>query len=269
MPFLLNTIIDAQSRGAFLALLGTGMVLWYLKPRARAKLFYGFAVLGAVLLVMLGQRFFWERMGTIASSAEADADKDRSVETRLVLIKAQLKMAKLYPLGAGHRGTAVLSPRFIDEYYLSRSGVGGVGTQRSSHNTFMTALVEQGIPGAVLYVWLWSWTVLQLLRFKRDLADRITLQLHGLIVGAGGALAMVGIAGMFVDYIKTEVQIWMFVLLAIGLQFASRELAATVDGSRADAALTLRGQANLATSKAGEPRPTSRRKVISRRGTPG
>jgi O-Antigen ligase len=223
LPFMLNTIIDAQSRGAFLALICAGAVLWYLKPASRARLFYGFAALGVVLLLVLGQRFFWERMGTMVATAEDESEMDRSVETRVVLLEAQLKMARRYPLGAGHRGTAVLSPEYIDKYYLSRSGVGGEATQRSSHNTFLTALVEQGIPGAIMYIVLWLWVVVELLKYRRDYSSRVSLQLAGLVAGIGGALAMIGVAGMFVDYIKAEVQIWMFVLLAIAMQFAQRE----------------------------------------------
>jgi O-antigen ligase len=245
MPFMLNTVIDAQSRGAFLALLGTAVVLWYLKPKARAKLFYGFAVLGAVLLVMLSQRFFWERMGTIAVSAEQDAQVDRSVETRVVLFKAQLRMAGDYPLGAGHRGTGVLSPKYMDAFYLSRSGP-EASRQRASHNTLLTALVEQGIPGAIMYAWLWAWSVMQLLKFHRSVSDGnggVSMELMGLMAGVGGALAMIFAAGIFVDYIKAEVQIWMFALLAIGLQIAERERAAhKVKGSAGPATLAAQAE---------------------------
>src|SRR4029453_18780082 len=40
MPFLLNTMVLAGSRGAFVALLATGIALWYLKPVKHRKLFY-------------------------------------------------------------------------------------------------------------------------------------------------------------------------------------------------------------------------------------
>jgi O-antigen ligase len=224
MPFILNTVIMAESRGAFLALFITGATLAYLKPTARAKLFYGFAVLGGVLMIILSNQFFWDRMGTITASADQPEDMDRSAETRILLIKAQFQMAERYPLGAGHRGTAVLSPEYLDWKYMSGAARGREEGQRSSHNTMMTAVVEQGIPGGIMYLWLWGWAGLQLLRFRRHYSGKVPLELAGMTAGIGGALAMIFTAGMFVDYIKTEVQIWMFVLLAIAMQLATKEL---------------------------------------------
>ena len=150
MPFLLNTMVLAGSRGAFVALLGTGLALWYLKPLKHRKLFYAYGVLGVILFGMLASTVFITRVETITAVTQQDAEVDRSAESRLVIIKAQWEMAKKYPFGAGHRGTAVLSPQYLDPMYLSRTSVNGkmVVGQRSSHNTFMTALVEQGIPGA-------------------------------------------------------------------------------------------------------------------------
>jgi O-antigen ligase len=220
MPFLLNTIVLSGSRGAFLALFGTGLALWYLKPRKHRKLFYAFAVLGVILFGMLASSVFITRMDTIGAAAEQSSDADRSAASRLIIIKAQWEMAKKYPFGAGHRGTAVLSTQYLDEIYLSHSVVNGrlVAGQRSSHNTFMSALVEQGIPGAIMWGWLWLWIALALRRSKEREIDDAASQRVTLAAAIGGGLAMVFVAGLFVDYIKAEVQLWLVVLLAVILQ---------------------------------------------------
>jgi hypothetical protein len=221
MPFLLNTMVLAGSRGAFLALLATGMALWYLKPVKHRKLFYAYAVLGAILFGMLASTVFLNRMDTITAAAEQNENVDRSAESRLVIIKAQWQMFKKYPFGTGHRGTAVLSTQYLDPMYLSRSSVDGktVLGQRSSHNTFMTALVEQGIPGAVMFVWLWLWTAGALRRARERSIDADATERATFVAAIGGGLAMVFVAGQFVDYLKVEIQVWLLVLVAVMLQF--------------------------------------------------
>lgn len=215
IPFMLNTMVLAGSRGAFVALLGTGVALWYLKPPKHRKLFYAYAVLGLILFGMLASAVFLNRIDTITTVTQQDAEVDRSTESRVVLFKAQLEMAKRYPFGAGHRGTAVLSPQYLDPIYLARSRIDGktVAGQRSSHNTFMTAWVEQGIPGAVMFLGLWLWIAIALRRAKeRDTDDKST-ERATLAAAIGGGLAMVFVAGQFVDYLKVEIQVWLVVLL--------------------------------------------------------
>jgi O-antigen ligase/polysaccharide polymerase Wzy-like membrane protein len=242
MPFMLNTMVLAGSRGAFVALLGTGLALWYMKPLRHRRVFYAYAVLGAVLLGLLANQIFLTRVGTIAAVAEKDAEVDRSSESRVVLFKAQLQMAKRYPFGTGHRGTAVLSPQYLDPIYLSSKRVDGrlVYGQRSSHNTFMSALVEQGVIGAFLFLSMWWWVLRSLMRLKRTYAsdkeqtDR-QVQIAVIAAAVGGALAAVFVAGQFVDYLKAEVTVWCTILLACLLSFktgdSTSKVAASVPGA--------------------------------------
>lgn len=234
MPFLLNTMVLAGSRGAFLALLASGVTLWYMKPAIHRRAFYVYAVLGLSLFGILANGIFWNRMDTITAVAAEDEEVDRSAEARIVLLRAQWEMAKKYPLGAGHRGTAVLSPQYIDTYYLSATRSGDESQRaRSSHNTFMTALVEQGIPGAILFLAGWLWVARTLVRMKNMANKGLPPEITLLAAAVGGALTMVLVAGLFVDYIKAEVQWWMFVLLAVLFDLAR---ACTVPAQQASAA---------------------------------
>lgn len=222
MPFILNTVVLAGSRGAFLAILLSGLVLWYLKPKAYRRLFYGFAALGLVLMAALAHEAFWERMGTLKATVSDEQEMDASAETRIYLIKAQWEMAKLYPLGTGHRGTAVLSPLFLDESHMSTTTDPNDTRQRSSHNTFMSALVEQGLPGAILFTMLWVWWARAILRLKK-LERNTAPGLAAAAAGIAGSLAVVLVAGVFVDYLKAEIQIWMLILLTCVLHWAQKE----------------------------------------------
>lgn len=221
MPFILNAIVLAGSRGAFLAIVVGGVILWYLKPKARRGLFYAYAVLGLILMGILANDAFWARMETMKAGVDQTQEMDNSAESRIYIIKAQWEMAKDHLIGTGHRGTAVLSPKYIDQKYMSRTKRPGEVAQRSSHNTFMSALVEQGVPGAILFIALWWWWFRAVLKL-RSCADQMPTELAGMAAGVAGGLCVLLVAGMFVDYLKAEIQIWLFVMLTIVLQFATQ-----------------------------------------------
>ncbi|MEZ5566598.1 MAG: O-antigen ligase family protein [Gammaproteobacteria bacterium] len=128
-----------------------GLGLIYLSHKQYRKYCMSSASCLEVVLLRMAPANYWERIDTIFGPTENAAERDQSAETRLELIAVQWKMFLAYPLGTGHRGTAVLSPRYLDAKYPSRDGA-GVVAERSSHNTFLTLLVEQGVPGAVLFI---------------------------------------------------------------------------------------------------------------------
>lgn len=235
MAFVLNGIVLAGSRGAFLGVLAAGLTMMYLKPPNHKRLFYSFAALGVVLFLVLAPREFWERMGTITAVVDENAQIDNSAESRLVLINAQVKMAQQYPLGAGHRGTEALSREYLEEKYLAMDpGLDPSQRARSSHNTFMTTLVEQGIPGAIMYLTLWVWCARTLRRLRGYAREHWSPVQAAELAGLGGALAVVFVASIFVDYLKAEIQIWLFALLS---SFLALSMQRTTAATRAAEAL--------------------------------
>ena len=54
-----------------------------------------------------------------------------------------------------------------------------------------------------------------------------------LVAAIGGGLALVFVAGQFVDYLKVEIQVWLLVLLAVMLQL---QRATVAEGARVTAA---------------------------------
>lgn len=216
MPLLLNSIVLAGSRGSFVAVLCAGIVLAILKPHAHRKLFYGLAALAVVLFGMLAHDYFWERMSSMKAAAQDDtADMDNSALSRIVMFEAQTRMARAHPLGTGHRGTAVLSSTYLEERFLLKDPDHPDSPgERSSHNTFMTALVEQGIPGAFLFAASWVWCVVEVVRARRLRALRDSPEDMAILAGVAAALMVVFIAGMFVDYFKAEIQVWLLAVLA-------------------------------------------------------
>lgn len=242
MPFVLNGLILTGSRGAFLGLLMGGFVLLFLRPPQRRWMFWGAAALGVVLAVKLMDEAFIERMFSIKEAAVRSEEMDSSAESRWVLIEAQLRMAVGYPHGTGHRGTAVLSPQYLDDRWLSREhGQSEDEAARASHNTFMTLLVEQGIPGALLYLWISAWGALVVLRLKMAIRRKLPLDLIAPATACAAGIAVVWTAGQFADYLKAEVQIWLFAMLAVTLE----QLRLAGSPARKPSAASPSGQADL------------------------
>jgi hypothetical protein len=208
IPFLLNTIIVTRSRSTFLGLVIAALAIYYLKPPVYRKWFYVLAVLGGILFVRLAPVQYWDRVNTVTAAVDKEKEMDTSAASRSVVINAQWEMAKDYPLGGGHNSTTYLSPRYMDKVYLSEGG-------RSSHNTFMTTLVDQGFPGAVIYtaMVIWICMVLYDLRAMDSAGLPSTLGFYRAIVGA--SLAAIFVSGLFVNYLKAEVQLWCVALLVV------------------------------------------------------
>lgn len=214
VPFIVNGVILTESRGAFLGIAVGGLAIWYLRPPIRKRLFYALAALACIGFVWLAQKEFWERMETIESAVRTPAEVDTSTEIRLALIDAQWRMARDHPFGAGFRGTASLSPHYLDARFLASStGEVGDDAARSSHNTLMSVVVEQGIVGVVIYLSLLVCVAVEVLRLRRRYRETsVELAMH--VTAVGAVLVVVFIAGFFTDYLMAEVQYWCLPLLA-------------------------------------------------------
>ena len=144
-----------------------------------------------------------------------------------------------YPMGTGHRGTAVLSPLYLHPRWLTTDEK--TGPARSSHNTFMTALVEQGIPGAVLFLWLALWTLIAILKLRRLELHHGDPNLTTLASAIGGVLAVIFVTGITADFLLAEIQFWMFAAFVSVLQLAA--VGSTSERAAASPALARHGMA--------------------------
>lgn len=225
VPFILNTVVLTQSRGAFLGLLAGGIGVFLGKPSERKWVAYVLGTLAVVLLLILSPPDFIDRMRTITAVTDETAEIDNSAATRLDVAKAQLEMFKDYPLGAGHHGTRALSPYYLDEDRLTKNKGGGMA--RSSHNTLLAVMVDQGIVGIVIYVSMLLWAAFTLIGLKRLDRRGLPYNLATYRMSLAGSLALIVVAGMFSNYIKAEITIWCLALLAA----LKAQAAATVKAS--------------------------------------
>lgn len=210
MPFLVNAMVTTISRSAFLALVVGGTAFNFMSPPKVRRLVRVLSVLGIVLLLAMTTETYWNRIQSIEKMGE-DVEGVDTGYGRLVLLKAQWQMFLDHPAGCGHRCTATLS-----SYYLADEFLTGTGERRarSSHNTFMSLLVEQGLPGAIFYFAYLFWLYRSIIRLRRTLISRQDF-LATLLPAVTAVLCAVTLGDMFVDYAKSEVRIWFVALLMV------------------------------------------------------
>jgi len=220
LALIVDGLVLTNTRGAFLGLIGGLLVLAFVKARAHRRIFWTLALVGVAGSTLVIDSKFLDRMATITGvlqDAEV-ADEDGSMESRVALAAAQFQMFRDHPWGTGYRGTEVLSRQYLDEKWMSHNANGEIA-QRSSHNTFLTALVEQGVPGAILFTWLVLWSLRMMVRLRGP-AYQADPELATLAAATVAALAVVFVAGNTADFLMAEVQFWMLGALAAVAAFA-------------------------------------------------
>nr|WP_320013622.1 O-antigen ligase family protein [uncultured Desulfobacter sp.] len=212
--YISNGIVQTISRSAVLGIIAGGVVVLWLKNKNISKKFYMYFCMAIIGVQILAPQTFWDRLNTVKEAA-GGGEIESSAYSRIVQAKAQIEMFKDYPIGAGHRGTMVLSPQYLDERWLT-SGAGlGMAGARASHITPLTVLVEQGIPGIFLYLMMIFWVIKTVHGFSKD--DPLVFVY---VMAVAGALAAILVSGFFVDYIKVEIMIYCFAMLASLKEYA-------------------------------------------------
>jgi len=204
-----NGVVQAISRSSVLGIIGACLLIFFKNHRAIRKKVYLYALFAGIGIILVTPYTFWERMGTMKDAVEG-GDIEGSAYSRLVIGAAQLRMFQENIFGNGHRGTQILSPFYIPAEYLD-------GGARSSHCTFLTTLVEQGAPGAVLYWLMVFWVFKHTLLFKKN---NLSNYLYMLMISS--SLTAVFVSGIFVDYLKVEIQIYCIALLASLIDYEKR-----------------------------------------------
>jgi hypothetical protein len=211
LPFILNTIILTASRSAQLGLVVAGLASFVFAPKSKRLAVGVCGALGLVLLLMLAKNdVFWERAKTIEESATGDdRGMEASAASRWVVADANLRMARDYPFGAGYRGNEKLSAYYIPPEFLTVET-----STRSAHNTALAILVDEGIPGAILFALMVGWVALRLTALL--LLDRhgLPMELAGYRAALGASLAAIFVAGQFINALRLEVGIWLIAMLS-------------------------------------------------------
>ena len=214
IPVIVNALVTTVSRSGFLAIATGGLLFNYFAPLRSTKQVRVLSILAIVLFALLTGPSYWSRIETIKYGGDAVEGIDTGSK-RLEIIRAQWKMSERFPMGCGAMCTTYLSPQYLSEKQLSDGG-------RASHNTFMTMLVDHGIPGAAFYIVLVVWAARQLLALKRRIAGRGTF-IETALPAVAAALGAIFVADLFVQYPKFEARIWFVSLIFVLQQLAAQQ----------------------------------------------
>lgn len=231
--FITNCLVLTISRGAFLGLVAGGIGGYIAIPQKFRFNYKVIGVLGLILFSLLAHEQLIERFtGTYLALTSDQEELDHSGAGRTEIAKAGFRMGMDYPLGAGHKATALLSPRYMDEDLLSRTA-----GRRSAHNTSAAVIAEHGFPGLVLYYLIIFWVLRTMVRMRRSGGTDET-ERHGMCMAfTVSSLIAIYVAGNFSNNIDLETQYWCLALLA-----SVSELQATVVGKAADVVQKSKGK---------------------------
>ena len=159
VPLCTLTVIATYSRGGAIALAAAALVFLVLQRR---KIF-GLMVLTA--LAVLAVTFagslpgYVERLGTVTADTQ-----ESSAFGRLHFWRTALDISADYPFGIGLRNYE----QIYDQY---DSSGGAYGRHRAVHNSHLQVLVELGIPGFAVWLFLFGYATFAALRLRRGAKD--------------------------------------------------------------------------------------------------
>ena len=208
---ILEGLVLTNTRGSFLGLIGGAVAFAVFKSKVHRRLFWVVALTGLVGFASIVDQAFIDRMWSIRDSTVDSEETDQSARSRIIVARAQWLMFFDYPMGSGYRGTVALSPRYLEQRWLTADANGE--SARASHNTFLTTLVEQGLPGALIFIWVTLWTPLAMARLRSREAQHRDPEISTLAATIVAVLAAVFVAGNTADFLMAEVQFWMFAAL--------------------------------------------------------
>jgi hypothetical protein len=204
-PLTLNTLLLCNSRGAFLGLIGAGLLYFFLARGAARKEAFRTLLLGALALyLLLGDPDILNRFMTTFVGSE---ERDQSASLRIVFWRAGLLMLADYPLGAGGAGFKFQH----GSYYLPLLGTDE--TVRSLHNGFLTEATDWGIQGLLLRLSIIALATIA--AYRTSNACRRDRRGDDAVIGNCMIVAMFGfmIGCVFGSFLSNEWTFWILALL--------------------------------------------------------
>jgi len=213
-PLILETVLRCNSRGCYLGLISSAIVLLMLsrgKSRRHALALCG---IGSVaIFVLAGNAAIWERFASIFSPGEA---RDGAAASRLLYWEAAVKMIADYPFGSGGEA-AFTSPRGVTYIAHFRPEF------RSVHNGVFDIAAGWGLQGLLLYLIVLSTSALTAFRasivaFNNGNSKRSLLGTMLLAVFAGQF-----VCAMFTSVLDGEWFLWLAACCLVYARSIARE----------------------------------------------
>ncbi len=152
----ISTVILTTSRGGSLAML-TALLLMISRSRNKVRNFALLALCMTPVLFVFGSEFL-ARMETLK-----DPTAESSAYSRLVMYRAALRASQDYPLhgvGFGNLNFIRIYPRYVNDESVAELGI-------KVHETYLQMLIDTGIFGLLLFVYLLFGTIYRMWRSQK------------------------------------------------------------------------------------------------------
>lgn len=205
-PLILNVLLLCNSRGGFIALIGTGVAFLLLARGASRKVAIRTLVLGSIALyILLGDPKILDRFTTTFVGSE---ERDNSASSRFDFWRAGILMMADYPLGAGGGAFKYVA----GNVYLAQ--VGSTEADRSLHNGFLTEGTDWGVQGLALKL-LFIGSAMAA-AYRTSNRCRLAGRAEESVIGLCLVVAEIGllIASLFGSFLANEWGYWLVALLA-------------------------------------------------------
>ncbi len=192
--------VGTQSRGAFLALLAMGLVLW---ARSHRKVAAGITVAVVATVVIAFMPSTWDqRMGTIQRYEE-----DGSAMGRINAWQTTINLANSRPTGGGFE---IYTPEIFATYAPNPADL------KVAHSIYFSVLGEHGYVGLALFLLLWwlAFRIIARLR-KEALAQPQTLWVHQLAGMCQVSLVGYAVGGAFLSLAYFDLPYNILVILVV------------------------------------------------------
>ena len=208
VPFLINLIILANSRAAFVAVGVVGILtLFWVKGRLRWQVLLG--IIGGIALVfILANDQFWQRQQSIQNY-----ENEGSAMSRFYLWSGGLRMWADHPMGLGGDGFQALAIQYVPELRERMEEKGA----KTVHNTYLLVLVEWGFIGELLFLGFLVHVFLILGKIRRDHKKSPSYRYYVDAMAIQMGLIAILTAGIFHNRLYSEVIYW-FGAFAVALR---------------------------------------------------
>jgi putative inorganic carbon (HCO3(-)) transporter len=211
-------VLGTQSRGAFLAILGMAVFLWWRSP---SKLLPGIAIaLGGIVALAVMSDAFFMRMETIKTYQD-----DSSAMGRLYAWATAVSVANSRPFGAGF----AMYEQAVANRYGAGFNFGGlinakVLAARAAHSIYFQVLGEHGWVGLLLFLALWFLAWRGASRLRAASHGKPELQwVHQLASMCQVALVGYAIGGAFLSLAYFDLPYNILVMIVVTQRWLQRQ----------------------------------------------
>jgi putative inorganic carbon (hco3(-)) transporter len=200
LPFVVNTIILCNSRGAMVGMLVAGAFAFMRIRRGyRVRLTGAALAVGVAFLLLADPQYIMRQQTT------TNYETDGSAQQRLESWLGGWALIKDRPWGAGGRGFHLLSPRYIPSIVEKHNG-----DLRAPHNTYVMVASEWGVLGIICYLGAIV-SAFKILRVVQANAHGDNFYYWRAFAVQSGLTAVL-VAGTFTDRLYSEAPYWMMAL---------------------------------------------------------